>query len=76
MINDTHTAEEIFELFEKSDLDSEFKSIIMIRFNAMCQGMYNAVIDPKGKMMISNTHGDMWVEEYNRLVTEYQRVCN
>lgn len=67
---------EIYTMFRDSNLNEDFKSDILTRFDALCQGMYNAVSDPQKTMIISDTHGDKWVEEHNRLVTEYQRYYN
>jgi hypothetical protein len=38
----------------------------------MCQAMYNAVHKPE-VMTMAEPHGDLWIEEHNRVVTEYQR---
>jgi len=38
----------------------------------MCQAMYHAVRDPE-LMIMAEPHGDVWLEEHNRVVTEYQR---
>lgn len=67
------TSEEIYNLFKDSDLNEEFKNLILIRFNSLCQAMYNCVKNPERTMKIQNTYGDNWVEEHNRVATEYQR---
>lgn len=73
---ETYTSEEIYQMFRESDLKSEFKNIILARFDALCQGMYNAVNNPETTMKMRDTHGDFWQEEHNRLVTEYQKTTN
>jgi len=72
----TYTSEEIYKMFDESDLPYEFKSLIMCRFNAMCQAMYNCVNNPEKTMKMVDTYGDSWQEEHNRFVTEYQRHFN
>jgi hypothetical protein len=69
------TTEEIYDLFKNNtNLDPEFKGLILTRVNAMFQAMYNSVSDRKNEtMQMVNTHGDVWQEEHNRFVTEYQR---
>lgn len=67
------TSEEIYNLFKDSDLNEEFKNLILIRFNSLCQAMYNSVKNPERTMKILDTYGDNWIEEHNRFVTEYQR---
>ena len=67
-----YTSEEIFTMFNTSDLKQEFQIVINARFNAMCQAMYNAVHKPE-LMVMAEPHGDLWIEEHNRVVTEYQR---
>lgn len=67
------TPSEIYTLFRDSNLNEDFKSEVLTRFDALCQGMYNAVSDPQKTMTVENTHSDKWVEEHNRVVTEYQR---
>ena len=61
------------ELLDKySDyLNEEFKNLILIRFNSLCQAMYNSVKNLERTMKILDTYGDNWVEEHNRIVTEY-----
>ena len=67
-----YTSEEIYKMFNDSNLKQEFKVVINNRFNAMCQAMYHAVRDPE-LMVMAEPHGDVWLEEHNRVVTEYQR---
>ena len=70
------TTNEICEMFDSSDLNPEFKSAINVKFNAMCQAMYNAVHKGEKAMNIRNSHGDWWIEEYNEFVKLYQRYYN
>ena len=72
MMGEVYTPEEIYKMFNDSDLNQEFKNVINTRFNAICQAMYNAVRKPE-RMSMAEPHGDLWVEEHNRVVTEYQR---
>ena len=37
------------------------------------QAMVNAVKKPEKTMKMFDTHDDIWQEEHNRVVTEYQR---
>ena len=74
MTNQVHSADEIVSIFTDSSLDDEFKGVILARYNAILQGMYNAVHSPNTTMKMQDTHKDLWVEEHNRVVTEYQRV--
>ena len=76
MNEERFTPSEIYTMFLDSNLNEDFKSEILIRFDALCQGMFNAVSDPQKTMTISDTHGDEWVKEHNRLVTEYQKYYN
>ena len=71
-----YPADEIVRVFAESDLDAEFKAVILARYDAILQGMHNAVSSPVTAMIMSNTYGDVWVEEHNRVVTEYQKVYN
>jgi hypothetical protein len=71
-MTEAYTSEEIYKMFNDSDLKPEFKVVIYNRFNAMCQAMYNAVHKPEA-MVMAEPHGDLWLEEHNRVVTEYQR---
>ena len=70
-----YTSDEIYKMFSSSELNDEFKSIIKARFDAMCQAMYNAANEPDKTMKMFNTYGDIWQEEHNRFVVEYQRYC-
>jgi hypothetical protein len=72
----SYTTDEIYQMFSDSNLNSDFKITIMNRFNALCQAMYNSVHQPQTTMKIMNTHGDIWQEEHNRVVTEYQKYYN
>lgn len=67
------SSEEIYEMFINSDLDEEFKSVISIRFDALCQAMFNATHDSENTMQMQNSYGDPWQEEHNIFVTQYQR---
>ena len=71
-----YTYDGIYEMLLKSDLNPEFISVISTRFNAMAQAMVNAVKTPEKTMKMFDTHGDIWQEEHNRVVTEYQRYYN
>lgn len=70
------TSEQVYKIFSESDLPDEFKSIICNRFNGMCQAMYNSVYALEKSMKVTDPHGDHWVEEYNRFVTEYQKIVS
>jgi hypothetical protein len=72
----SYTTDEIYQMFSDSNLNSDFKITIMNRFNALCQAMYNSVHQPQTTMKIMDTHGDIWQEEHNRVVTEYQKYYN
>ena len=74
MTNQVHSADKIVTMFKNSNLDHEFKLVILARYNAILQGMYNAVHNPNTTMKMQDTHKDLWVEEHNRVVTEYQKV--
>ena len=69
---EAYTSEEIYTMFNDSDLKQEFKDIINQRHMALEQAMINAVRKPE-VMTMAEPHGDIWVEEHNRVVTEYQR---
>lgn len=73
MTDKIYTTDEIYAMFDNSDLNKEFKSIIKWRFDALCQAMVNVVQEPEKTMTMSDTYGDEWVEEHNRFVTEYQK---
>ena len=70
------TAEEIYNMFDESNISEEFKILILNRFNALCQAMYNCLHNPEKTMKMQDSHADMWVEEHNRFVTEYQRYIS
>ena len=76
MTNKKYSVDEIVNMFKASALDDEFKAVILARYDAILQGMHNAVSSPDTAMIMSNTHGDVWVEEHNRVVTEYQKYYN
>ena len=69
---EAYTSEEIHTMFNDSDLNQEFKDIMNSRHGALEQAMYNAVHKPE-IMIMADSHGDLWIEEHNRVVTEYQR---
>ena len=71
-MTEAYTSEEIYTMFNSSDLKQEFKDVINQRHMALEQAMINAVRKPE-VMTMAEPHGDIWVEEHNRVVTEYQR---
>lgn len=71
-MTEAYTNDELFTMFNTSDLKQEFKDVIKQRYMGMQQAMINAVRKPE-VMVMAEPHGDVFVEEHNRVVTEYQR---
>lgn len=71
-MTESYTGEEIYKMFNDSNLKQEFKNVINQRYMALEQAMYNAVHKPE-VMTMAEPHGDVWIEEHNRVATEYQR---
>lgn len=69
------TETEIIEKFSKlTNINEEFKNIVLTRIDGLMQAMYNCTIKDRDKYMtLANPWGDSWVEEYNRFVELYQR---
>lgn len=68
-----YTPDEILKLFNETNLDEEFKAIVNQRMNALLQFMVNVSVKPEKTMVLTQAHGDYWVEEHNRFVMLYQR---
>jgi hypothetical protein len=62
--------EEIYNTFKESELNQEFKTLILNRFDSLCQAMYDCVHNPEQTMKMPTNSGD---GEYNRFVTDYQK---
>ena len=71
-----YSFEEINTLFNNSDISNDFKSVINRKINVLLQFMYNCAIEPEKTVKMTDTYGDIWQEEYNELVMEYQRYYN
>lgn len=69
------TETEIIKKFSKStNINEEFKSIVLTKIDCLIEAMYNCTIKDGDKYMIlANSWGDSWIEEYNRFVELYQK---
>lgn len=77
MKDQQYTEEQIVEMFSKDEtIDFDFKNLILTRLNATKQAMYNCVHEREKTMTCDDTHGDLWVEEHNRFVQDFQRYHN
>jgi|688.fasta_scaffold480425_1 hypothetical protein len=71
-IETRYISDDIFNMFNSSDLNFEFKNEILGRIRGITQAMYNAVHAPE-KMTMVDTHGDAFQEAHNEVVTLYQK---
>ena len=73
---DRFTYQEIVEMFRNNTaLDEKFRALVLSKFDAIAQAMYNACESPE-VMRMTDTHGDPWVESHNEIVTLFQRYCD
>ena len=71
-----YTTEEIYNEFTgDSRLNEEFRAIVRARLDALQTAMINCVKSPE-KMLVVQTYGDFYDEEWNRFVQLYQKYHN
>lgn len=67
-----YISDDIYNMFNSSNLNFEFKNEMMGRIQGMTQAMYNAVHAPESMVMV-DTYDDAFQEAYNEVVTLYQK---
>ena len=73
-----YTNEEIWTMFsDDKTLPRDFRGEMLGRMDAMYHAMAMCVLKNRDESMImADSWGDTWVEEYNRFVTIYQKYIN
>ena len=71
-----YTNEEAWKMFDEDEtLDREFRSEILARLDATYHAMVMSVLE-RNKMNMADEYGDLWLNEWNRFVSLYQKYHN